>query len=453
MPNIDLLTSMGIHIGQTILAETLPYITGKQVCIVTQQSIPSKFIKALETLLTHKDIKIMIIPEGESAKSWDMVEFLTDELVNAHFNRECTLIALGGGVVGDITGFVASIYLRGVNFIQIPTTLLAQVDASVGGKTAINHAKGKNLIGSFYQPKAVVIDVDSLKTLPDRDFIAGIAEIIKIACIRDADFFNWLENNVDAILARDSKALIHMINRSVTLKVEIVKADEKEKHERMLLNFGHTIGHAIEAARDYQGLHGEAVAVGMVEEVKLSQEYGLSGEDANRIIQLIQRFGLPTTFPEKFQENWQTYIQQDKKQRDNGMNWVLLKSIGCGAVKLIDSKDEAVVKMALLNVAQRLAIDHRQLSKMIGISESKISGIYNDKQCILAQNNEEYELALLLIHAFRNLDVIVGGNEGNMRIWFHSFNEHLDAIPIELAQKIGGLVAIVNYLDAMRVKL
>jgi 3-dehydroquinate synthase len=328
-----------IYIGENILPHVLPYIAGQQVCIVTQEEIPGGILNKLQNLLADKVVKIVYVPDGEAAKSWPVVEQVIDKLVAAKFNRECTVIALGGGVVGDLAGFVASIYLRGVNFIQLPTTLLAQVDASVGGKTAINHALGKNLIGSFYPAKAVVIDVNSLHTLSQRHFIAGFAEVVKIACVRDAEFFTWLEKNAAALLTRDVEAIKEMIYRAVKLKSEIVKADEKEQGERMLLNFGHTLAHAIESASDYFWLHGEAVAVGMMQAAKMSQQYGLAPDVVERISKLLQAFGLPTQLPATLAEHCQEYMAQDKKHRDAGLNWVLLENLGAGKIKNIKKQE------------------------------------------------------------------------------------------------------------------
>ncbi len=320
-----------IYIGQNILEQCLPYVQGRQVCVVTQKEIPDLMLQKLKNLFSSKTLNIVYIPEGETAKSWATVEYLMDQFVAAKFNRECTVVALGGGVVGDVAGFAASIYLRGVNFIQMPTTLLAQVDASVGGKTAINHAQGKNLIGTFYQATSVIIDIDSLQTLAQRDYIAGLAEVVKIACVRDADFFAWLEQHVETILVRESGTVMQMIHQAVKLKAQIVKADEKEQGERMLLNFGHTVAHAIETASAYDCLHGEAVAMGMVQALALSQEHGLSVQAVQRIIALLQGFGLPTQLPEN---GWQKHMAHDKKHRDSGLNRVLLAGLGQGMIHL-----------------------------------------------------------------------------------------------------------------------
>ncbi len=287
----------------------------------------------LEALASHRVVQATL-PDGEQHKTFTNVSRLMDVLVANRFNRDCTVLALGGGVVGDMAGFAAACYQRGVDFVQVPTTLLAQVDSSVGGKTGVNHPGGKNLIGAFHQPTAVFADTDTLRTLPDRELRAGLAEVIKYGLIHDAAFFDWLESSVEKLLARDAQALAHAISRSCEIKAEIVGRDEREQGERALLNFGHTFGHAIEAATGYtQWLHGEAVGAGMMLAVTMSREMGLvSGGDAKRIEALLERAGLPTRVrgvtPEQMGEN----MRIDKKVKQGRIRFVLLRSIGTAFV-------------------------------------------------------------------------------------------------------------------------
>ena len=254
------------------------------------------------------------------------VESVVDRLVSSRANRDTTVIALGGGVVGDIAGFAAACYMRGVAFIQVPTTLLAQVDSSVGGKTGVNHPEGKNLIGAFHQPQLVLIDTDTLETLPDRELRSGLAEVIKHAAICDAEFFVWLEANMAALLAKDAKALAHAIKRSCEIKAAVVSEDEKEQGKRALLNFGHTFGHAIENCLGYgEWLHGEAVATGMVMAAHLS---GLGQEEVGRLRDLIVAAGLPVIAPAISADELRAAMGMDKKVQNKALRFVLLKSIG-----------------------------------------------------------------------------------------------------------------------------
>ncbi len=259
---------------------------------------------------------------------------LLTRLLELRAERSTTLVALGGGVVGDLTGFAAAIYQRGMPFVQVPTTLLAQVDSSVGGKTGINHPLGKNMIGAFHQPLAVLIDTDCLSTLPDRELAAGLAEVVKTAAIRDGRFFEWLETNVPRIKARDADALVHAVTESCRIKAEIVAADEREAGERALLNFGHTFGHAIEAGVGYgEWLHGEAVAAGMVMAAKLSQRLGLiAGADVERLRALLQRAGLPVDAPRLGAERYLALMSRDKKVVAGSIRFVLLRGIGDAVV-------------------------------------------------------------------------------------------------------------------------
>jgi 3-dehydroquinate synthase len=273
----------------------------------------------------------VILPDGEQYKTLDTLNTIFTALLEQRFNRGCTLVALGGGVVGDITGFAAASYQRGVAFLQVPTTLLAQVDSSVGGKTGVNHPLGKNMIGAFHQPGCVVIDTDTLDTLDDRQLAAGFAEVIKYGLIYDADFFAWLEENVSAIMARDKMALARAIERSCTIKAEIVAADERESGVRALLNLGHTFGHAIETGTGYGNwLHGEAVATGMLMAVDLSARHGwLDRADVQRTESILRQAGLPTRPPATMSEQqFMELMAVDKKVIDGGLRLVLLKRIG-----------------------------------------------------------------------------------------------------------------------------
>tara|TARA_B110000971_G_C19941494_1_gene468923 strand:- start:118 stop:1212 length:1095 start_codon:yes stop_codon:yes gene_type:complete len=312
-------------------ADIARYISGKKVLIVTNETIAPLYLELLERQLTDKQVSRVILADGEQHKNLDTLNLIFDQLIGDHHDRKTTLIALGGGVVGDMTGFAAACYQRGVPFIQIPTTLLAQVDSSVGGKTAVNHAMGKNMIGAFYQPQAVIIDTDTLSTLPDREFHAGLAEVIKYGLIIDADFFHWLENNIDLLLQRDKAALVYAIELSCVSKARIVAEDETEQGIRAILNLGHTFGHAIETFQQYkQWIHGEAVAAGMVMAAELSVIRGdLSAADLQRTKQLLQRCSLPVAPPADMKaEDFDRLMLRDKKVLDGQLRLVLLKSLG-----------------------------------------------------------------------------------------------------------------------------
>lgn len=324
--------SYPIYIGSGLLKETellQEHLVKKQVLIVTNQTIAELYLDRVQKALPDADQ--LLLPDGEQYKNLAQLERIWDALAQHHHHRDTTLIALGGGVIGDMVGFAAACYQRGVGFIQIPTTLLAQVDSSIGGKTAVNHTIGKNLIGAFYQPRAVIMDVDTLKTLPDREFNSGLAEIIKVALIRDAAFFHWLEENISALMHRDSKILITAIKRACEIKCEIVIKDEKELGERALLNLGHTFGHAIEKVLNYgEWLHGEAVAVGLSLAAQLSQQQKkLSAADVLRIQTLLQKAALPIHLPKNIViEDLLAAMQMDKKIADSKLRLVLLDAIG-----------------------------------------------------------------------------------------------------------------------------
>ena len=330
--------SYPIHIGQQLLghADLLTrHIHSRQVMIVTNDTIAPLYLENARQQLSDFDTASVILPDGEQYKNLDTLNTIFTALLEHRFNRDCTLVALGGGVVGDITGFAAASYQRGVAFLQIPTTLLAQVDSSVGGKTGVNHSLGKNMIGAFHQPGCVVIDTDTLDTLDDRQLSAGLAEVIKYGLIRDADFFDWLETNMNALRARDKQVLAYAIERSCSIKAEIVAADERESGQRALLNLGHTFGHAIETGTGYGNwLHGEAVATGMLMAADLSARHGwLSPDMVQRTEQLLKNAGLPTSPPAAMNEaQFMELMAIDKKVVDGELRLVLLKAIGDAVV-------------------------------------------------------------------------------------------------------------------------
>ncbi len=302
------------------------YVAGDDCLVVSNETVAPLYLDALLADLGDKRVAAISLPDGEAYKNVATVESVLDRLVDGGANRDTTLIALGGGVVGDITGFAAACYMRGVAFIQVPTTLLAQVDSSVGGKTGVNHARGKNLIGAFHQPRVVLIDTDTLATLPDRELRAGLAEVIKYGAIADIDFFAWLEDNAEKLLQKDADALAHAIRRCCELKAEFVADDEREAGRRALLNFGHTFGHAIEHCQGYgDWLHGEAVAAGMVMAAELSK---LPREEQDRLRALIERVGLPVRPPSIGADRLLAAMGLDKKVRAKRLRFVLLDELG-----------------------------------------------------------------------------------------------------------------------------
>lgn len=326
--------SYPIYMGAANLAKPellIRHIKSKQVVIVTNETVAPLYLKQVTKHLQNYQLEIVILPDGEQYKTLETVDKVFTALLNKQFSRNATLIALGGGVIGDISGFAAACYQRGIPFIQIPTTLLAQVDSSVGGKTGVNHALGKNMIGAFYQPQCVIIDVSVLATLVNRQFAAGLAEVIKYGLIRDAGFFTWIEENIEAIIAREEQALGYIIGQSCRNKAEIVAADEKESGIRAILNLGHTFGHAIETGVGYGTyLHGEAVAIGMCQAADLSKRLGwLNVADINRILTLLKKCGLPTEPPVGLSaEEFVKYMAVDKKNVDGEIRLILLKKIG-----------------------------------------------------------------------------------------------------------------------------
>ena len=330
--------SYPIHIGQGLRRQPeliTGHVKGRQVMVVTNETIAPLYLDSIMEMFDGFDLASVILPDGEQYKTLETLNSVFTGLLEHRFNRQCTLVALGGGVIGDITGFAAACYQRGVAFLQVPTTLLAQVDSSVGGKTGVNHPLGKNMIGAFHQPGCVVIDTDTLDTLDQRQLAAGFAEVIKYGLIHDAGFFTWLEQNIDRLNTRDKHSLAYAIERSCAIKAEIVAADERESGRRALLNLGHTFGHAIETGTGYGNwLHGEAVAAGMRMAADLSARHQwLPSQDVERIESLLKRAGLPTSPPKEMDEaQFAELMSIDKKVVDGGLRLVLLKEIGSAVV-------------------------------------------------------------------------------------------------------------------------
>lgn len=311
--------------------EIAPYIKGKQVMVVTNTTVEKLYLQDLVNgLEADFEVLSVVLPDGEQYKTQQYIDQIYDALMNNHCSRDVTLIALGGGVIGDMTGFAAASFMRGVNFIQIPTTLLSQVDSSVGGKTGINHPKGKNMIGAFWQPQMVLADMHTLTTLPQRELSAGMAEVIKYALIMDADFLTWLEDNMSALMSLDKVALAEAVARCCQYKADIVAQDERESGKRALLNFGHTFGHVIETHEGYgKWLHGEAVAAGMVQAAQLSQQMGwISEQDVQRISEVLQAAHLPIKPPAIDTQTALGLMQHDKKVKSGQVRLILLKSVG-----------------------------------------------------------------------------------------------------------------------------
>ena len=321
--------------------------SARQLLLVSNVMVAPLYAARVKAGFADRQIVEALLPDGESHKNFANIARLLDAMVANRLGRDACVLALGGGVVGDMAGFAAACYQRGIDVVQLPTTLLAQVDSSVGGKTGVNHAGGKNLIGAFHQPRAVVIDTDTLATLPDRELRAGLAEVIKYGIIADADFFSWLEANMEALLQRDSAALSHAIYVSCATKASIVARDEREQGERALLNLGHTFGHAIEAATHYQAwLHGEAVGAGMIIAAAAARNIGwLSAADSSRIRALIERAGLPGKIPNVSPVMAKQFMALDKKVLAGKVRLVLPQAIGRAAVTA--DYDEAAVDAAL----------------------------------------------------------------------------------------------------------
>lgn len=329
--------SYPIHIGDAILDPALitPHIAGKQVMIVTNDTVAPLYLDKLKSILSGFQVDEVILPDGEAYKDLTHLNLIFDALLAKRHNRTTTLIALGGGVVGDMTGFAAASYQRGVNFIQIPTTLLSQVDSSVGGKTGVNHALGKNMIGAFYQPKLVLADISVFATLPDRELSAGLAEVIKYGLIYDRAFLDWLETNIEKLVARDPASLIYAVHRSCEIKAEVVAQDEREGGIRAWLNLGHTFGHAIETHQGYGNwLHGEAVAAGTVMALNLSARLGwISADEAEQGKALFVKANLPVDPPvEMTADEFLSLMAVDKKVLDGQLRLVLLEELGRAVV-------------------------------------------------------------------------------------------------------------------------
>jgi 3-dehydroquinate synthase len=327
--------SYPIHIGAGLLGQAeliVPHLAQKRVMVVTNTTVAPLYLARLTAPLEGIGVTVaqVVLPDGEAYKNWETLNLIFDALLTDRAERKTTLIALGGGVIGDMTGFAASCYQRGVPFIQIPTTLLSQVDSSVGGKTGINHPLGKNMIGAFYQPKVVLADTDTLKTLPARELSAGLAEVIKYGLIWDAEFLAWLEANMDKLRALDPAAITHAIHRSCEIKAQVVAQDEREGGIRAILNLGHTFGHAIETGMGYGNwLHGEAVAAGMVMAADASCRKGwLTEADVARTRVLIRAAGLPDVAPDLGVDTYLEYMGHDKKVEGGKMRFVLLKKLG-----------------------------------------------------------------------------------------------------------------------------
>ncbi|WP_374420474.1 3-dehydroquinate synthase [Chromobacterium sp.] len=343
MISLDLIlpdTRYPIHIGRDLLEQVellLPHLPLPKVAIVSNETVAPLYLARLQQALAQHQIESfsIVLPDGERHKNWNTLNLIFDALLSRNAERKTTLIALGGGVIGDMTGFAAACYQRGAPFIQIPTTLLAQVDSSVGGKTAINHPQGKNMIGAFYQPQAVIADMSLLDTLPERELSAGLAEVIKYGLLGDAAFLGWLEDNMPRLRARDPDALQYAVKRSCEMKADIVGQDEKEQGVRALLNLGHTFGHAIEAGLGYGvWLHGEAVGAGMVLAAAASAELGwLTPAELERVRALIAAAGLPVKSPAMPLARWLELMSHDKKVEAGTIRFVLLQQLGQAAIQ------------------------------------------------------------------------------------------------------------------------
>lgn len=315
-----------------------PFTQGRQVVIVTDEIVAQHYLPALAQSILAENVASIVLPQGEHTKNLQQFELIISQLIDIGLTRDGLLIALGGGVVGDLTGFAAACYHRGIAYIQIPTTLLAQVDAAIGGKTAINHPKGKNLIGAIYPPKAVFCNVALLATLPMREYCAGLAEVIKYGLILDQDFFVWLEQQCLAILARDYSILLHLVQHCCNLKQNVVAQDAQDLAVRQILNFGHTFAHAIELISEFAYLHGEAVAIGMVAAAKLSERLGhITQAQLERIIDLLKQCQLPVQWPQSISSTQAIAVMRmDKKNRSEGQKLILLEALGKAYVYSLD---------------------------------------------------------------------------------------------------------------------
>ena len=341
--------SYPIMIGSGILKKPGlldPYVTGRDTLIVTNQHLAPMYLEPLRHLITSARVETLVLEDGEATKNMATLALIFDKLAGLRYGRDCILIALGGGVIGDICGFAAATWHRGVDFIQVPTTLLAQVDSSVGGKTAVNHPGGKNLIGAFHQPLCVLSDMETLSTLPDRELSAGLAEVVKYGLIADSDLFAWLEHEHVALLRRESGHLQHIVRRSCEIKSAVVAADEREQGQRALLNLGHTFGHAIERCAGYgEWLHGEAIAAGMCMAAEFSRRLGwLNAEDVERTRTVLTQLNLPVDPPQFDPAGFLDAMSQDKKVIAGQIRLVLLKSIG-KAIVTADYPEHQLVEL------------------------------------------------------------------------------------------------------------
>jgi shikimate kinase / 3-dehydroquinate synthase len=348
--NVDLgERSYPIAIGPSLLDDPnllARHVSGNKVAIVTNETVAPLYLERVRAPLAAagKDVITVVLPDGEEHKHWESLMQVFDALLANKADRKTTLLALGGGVIGDMTGYAAASYMRGVDFVQVPTTLLSQVDSSVGGKTGINHPLGKNMIGAFYQPKAVIADTATLETLPARELSAGLAEVIKYGCIIDVPFFEWIEENIDLLMARDKGALAYAIARSCEIKADVVRQDEREGGLRAILNFGHTFGHAIEAGMGYGAwLHGEAVGCGMVLAADLSHRLGyIDGATLERIRALVAAAGLPVQAPDLGHERWLELMEVDKKNEGGAIKFILLDPLG--KARITSAPQEALLQ-------------------------------------------------------------------------------------------------------------
>jgi len=344
-----------VYIGSGMLGKEHPAFSitnGSTVLVISNETVAPLYLETVKKSLAGANVHSLILPDGEAYKTMEHWSKIIDKLIEIRATRDATIVTLGGGVIGDMGGFAAASYMRGINFIQIPTTLLAQVDASVGGKTGFNHPMGKNLIGAFHQPGAVLVDIETLKTLPAREFSAGLAEVVKIAAIRDAEFLGWLENNSAAIMAREPGAITSMIKRSIANKAAVVAEDERESGVRALLNFGHSFAHALETLTSYtQYLHGEAVAIGMMVAGRLSEIRGLCASGfSDRLGTLLQSFDLPLDLPANLDtSDVLETMKLDKKVIAGSARLILVESAGHG---LIDSSSERQQIVAAIKTSQ-----------------------------------------------------------------------------------------------------
>ena len=343
--------SYPIHIGPNLLRDSellAGIVPARQILVVTNDVVAPLYLEPLRKAFEDRELNVVVLPDGERYKTLDSFSKIIDELIDRNFHRDACIVALGGGVVGDVAGFAAACYQRGIDFLQVPTTLLAQVDSSVGGKTAVNHPRAKNMIGAFYQPIGVVADTETLRTLPPRELSAGLAEVVKYGLILDIDLFEWLEEHMEALLELDPAALAHAIRRSCEIKAAIVAEDEQERGSRALLNLGHTFGHALESIGRYETwLHGEAVAIGISLAASTSRELGwLEAGDCERIDALLRRARLPVAAPGIDTEDMLSHMSRDKKASMKGLRLVLLERIGRGTV--IPSPEVSVLRKVLV---------------------------------------------------------------------------------------------------------